>query len=180
MAKTQIFTEKLMRDPNAADQLRIADNYIRQLHQLGRHFALPKEYAHLKPLIDAYSDDQDQFVQLVKHIRDTVPPKQEGYVALHELYRTLLVRQVQHARRVRAGRALDWLKSHHPLLTAKQRLAWVHKLEQQWGRRRMKMMEEARKTSYSERLNTTEREQLLEAFWRAIDAEIDKGQLPHP
>lgn len=180
MNELRAFTDKLVDDPHAAEQLRIADSYIRQYKELGRRFALPAEYAHLKPVIESYADDIGDFVRYVKELRDTVPPRKDSYIALHELYRTLLVRQVQQERRDRIGRALEWLKKNHPLLTAQQRAAWARKVEQQWGKRRMRLMEDARRTTASGRLNTDEREMLLEAFWKEIDKEIEQGKLPRP
>lgn len=180
MSNLRLFTEKLLRDPESAEQLRIADSYMRQTSELGRKFVLPREYVHLKPLVDTYSKDLDGFVEYVKSLRDQVPPRSGNYITLHELYRTILVRQVQYARRARINRALEWVKKHHPELNAEQRAKWARKVEQQWGRRRMRMMEEARRMTHNGRLNVAEREGMLEAFWKEIDKEIEKGKLPKP
>jgi hypothetical protein len=176
----QDVTSELLHDPKAADKLKLADDYMLQQKRFGRRFILPKEHSILSPIIERYSKNLDKFVAYVKQVRDAAPARGAGYIALHELYRTLEVRLVQQQRRERANRALAWLAKHYPRLDADQRQRWMRKVEQKWGQRRMAVMEAARRKTHRDRLSTEEREELLKDFWEEIDNEIRTGDLPNP
>jgi uncharacterized coiled-coil DUF342 family protein len=178
--RTRAITERLIDDPQVVDKLKLVDAYIIQLHKLGRQFILPHEHAELKPLVEAYANDLPKFVAYIKAIRDAVPQRGNTYIALHELYRTLNVRQVQQERRARAGKAWEWLERKHPKLDYEQKTRWLRKLEQQWGRERLAYMDDIRRKLDKPRLTTEEREEVLDEFWREIDAGIKRGELPSP
>ena len=171
-------TDHLIKDPRAAEKLRLADSYMLQVERMGRQFILPSEHTVLEPIIDKYAKNFPRFVAYVRELRDTVQPRSESYIALHELYRMLEVRLVQQQRRERARKALTWLEKQSPKATAEQKQRWIRKLEQQWGKRRMAAMEEARRRTASGRLSTAERESVLEEFWTDIDQEVADGELP--
>ena len=173
-------TDHLVKDPQVADKLRLADSYMLQLQRVGRDFALPSEHSDLLPIIDRYSKSFPKFVAYVKSVRDTVPPRSSNYITLHELYRMLEVRLVQQGRRERARRALTWLERHHPELTYEQRQRWLRKLEQAWGKERMQTLDIARRKTSRGRVSTEEREAVLHAFWEEIDERVERGELPHP
>lgn len=173
-------TDHLVKDPQVADKLRLADSYMLQVERMGRQFRIPEEHSVLEPIIERYSRNFPRFVSYVRELRDTVQPRSASYIALHELYRMLEVRLVQQQRRDRARRALAWLEAKHPKLSSEQKLRWVRKLEQQWGKRRMAAMDHARRKTLRGRLSTTEREGLLAEFWQEIDQEVEKGELPQP
>lgn len=173
-------TDRLAVDPQVAEKLRLADSYMLQLQRMGRNFMLPDEHSILQPLIDRYGKNFSKFVQYVKDVRDTVPPKSSNYIALHELYRMLEVRLVQQQRRERARKALNWLEKNHPKLSFEQKQKWVRKLEQQWGRERMQTLDMARRKTARGRVSTEEREEVLEEFWAEVDERVEKGDLPSP
>lgn len=173
-------TDHLASDPQAADKLRLADNYMLQRQRMGRQFRLPDEHADIEPIIDRYSTNLEKFVAYVKSLRDQAPARSSGYIALHELYRTLEVRMIQQQRRERARKAYTWLERNHPKLTYEQKQRWIRKLEQQWGRERMAFLEEYRNKTKTGRLSTEEREELLQEFWTEVDKGVDKGDLPAP
>ncbi len=179
MLSRKAVTEKLLNDPQPASQLQMVDAYIDQRKKMGTKFVLPKEHSHLKPLIDHYQKDLDSFVDYVRDIRDDVPPRGNTYISLHELYRTLRVRRVQQERRARGRRALDWLEKNYPKATIDQKMRWLRKLEQQWGKDRFHAMDVARdKIKGADRLTTDEREDVLNKFWADVDNDIKKGNLP--
>jgi hypothetical protein len=178
MATFRELARQLVDDPTAADVLRLADNYIQQMEKLGRNFALPSEHKGLKPLVDKYAKEPDEFVDFVKSIRDQMPPRGPSYVPVNELYHTLLVRRVQNERRARLRRALRWLEGQYPKSTTEQRQRWLRKLEQRWGRERLATMEEARRKTGSGRLSIAEREVILADFWKEIDDMVSRGELP--
>jgi Ca2+-binding EF-hand superfamily protein len=173
-------TDHLIKDPQVASKLRLADSYMLQVERMGRQFRVPEEHSDLTPIIERYSRNFSRFVSYVKDLRDTVPPRSESYIALHELYRMLEVRLVQQQRRERARKALAWLEKNYPKLNSEQKLRWVRKLEQQWGKRRMAAMDDVRRKTLRGRLSTTEREGVLQEFWHEIDQEVEKGDLPAP
>lgn len=180
MAKRPDITERLFSDPKVAEKLRLADSYILQQQRFGRDFVLPEEHEELQPIIDRYGKSLDRFVDFVKSVRDAVEPRKPSYIALHELYRMLEVRLVQQQRRERAKRALDWLAKKHPKLDAEQRLRWLRRLEQKWGKQRLQYMDVERRKTAKGRLSTDEREEILAEFWKEIDAQVDRGDLPSP
>ena len=94
--------ESLLNDPAAAEKLRLVDNYITHRGRMGRGFILPEEHSDLEPLIEQYHSDFGKFVEYVKKVRDTVAPRSDAYISLHEFYRTLDIRLVQQQRRDRA------------------------------------------------------------------------------
>lgn len=173
-------TDHLASDPQAADKLRLADNYMLQRQRMGRTFRLPDEHAEIEPLIEKYSTNLSKFVAYVKNLRDQAQPRSSGYIALHELYRTLEVRMIQQERRERARKAYAWVEKNHPKLNYEQRQRWIRKLEQQWGRERMQFLEGYRGKTKTGRLSTEEREELLQEFWAEIDKRVDGGDLPAP
>ena len=172
-------TDHLVKDPKAAEKLRLADSYMLQIERVGRQFRLPEEHVQLEPIIEKYSRNLPKFVAYVRELRDTVPPRSSSYTAIHELYRMLEVRLVQQKRRDRARRAMTWYEAQHPRATTEQKHRWIRKLEQQWGRRRMAMLEDARRKTEQGRLSTLEREVLLTEFWEEVDSEVEKGYLPY-
>lgn len=170
-------TEELLDDPRAADKLRLVDDYILQQRRVGERFVLPQEHRDLRPVLEAYAEDFPKFVAYVRRMRDAMPMRSETYIEMHELYRTLEVRLVQQERRARAARALEWFDRNYPEATMDQRIRWVRKLEQQWGRRRMGAMMAVRRTTAYGRLSSAEREIVLRRFWERIDDEIRRGEL---
>lgn len=180
MARRPDIVDKLFSDPRAAEKLRLADSYILQQQRFGSDFVLPEEHEELQPIIDRYGKNLEKFVAYVRDIRNSVEPRKSAYVALHELYRMLEVRLVQQQRRERAKRALTWLSRKHPRLSSEQRLRWLRKLEQLWGKQRMQYMDVERRKTAKGRLSTEEREEILAEFWKEIDRQVDAGELPNP
>lgn len=175
---TAIRHEDLLSDPNAATKLRLADAYMLHTERTGRNFVLPREHAYLGDLLTKYGKSLSKFVSYVKDVRDSQVPKSRSYNLLQDFYRTLEVRLVQQQRRERVRKAMSWLEEQHPKLQYEAKMRWCHKVEQQWGRRRMEVMEAARKRTPRHRLNAVEREQILSEFWQEIDTEIARGKLP--
>lgn len=138
---------------------------------------LPIEHVELATLIEKYQGSFPQFVDYVRRMRDTVAPKSDNYISLHELYRMLEVRLVQQMRRDRARRALDVFESDNPTATWEEKTKWLRKVEQSWGRRRMATLDAARRKTGEGRLNTAERESILAEFWSEIDREIQSGKI---
>lgn len=171
-------TDRLLKDPSIADKLRLVDAYIAHRQRAGRRFVLPAEHAELESLIEQYAGRFPQFVDYVRRLRDTVAPKSNLYISLHELYRMLDVRLIQQQRRDRARRALDLYESRNPKATWEDKIKWLRKLEQSWGRRRMAFLDDRRRKTAEGRLSTEEREELLAEFWEGIDKEIKEGKIP--
>lgn len=174
---TREVTEQLLNDPGIADKLRLVDDYIVHRQRAGRRFVLPEEHGQLEGLIEEYGSNFARFVEYVRRLRDTVPPRSEVYVSLHELYRTLDVRLVQQQRRDRAKRALEVYERKHPRATYDEKMKWLRAQEQSWGRRRMAVLDNYRRKTAEKRLSTEEREDILKEFWRGVDDEIKAGKV---
>ena len=169
--------DQLMNDPEAAVKLRLVDSYIAHRERAGRKFVLPPTHSELAPLIEQYSSNFPRFVQYVKDLRDTVEPRSEAYISLHELYRTLEVRLVQQQRRDRARRALDVYEKRNPKASYEEKVRWMRRVEQAWGRRRMAELEAHRRRTATGRISTEEREEILKGFWEQVDDEIKRGDV---
>jgi hypothetical protein len=175
----QQFAQALLNDPNPANRLKLVDNYIDLFHKMGRQFILPQEHAELKQVVEEFASDLPAFVEYVRGIRDTVKPRSNAYISLHEVYRQLRVRQVQQDRRARGQAALVWFEKKYPKATTDQKMRWLRKLEQEWGKQRFIAMDTARaKLKSADRLTTGEREEVLDEFWKEIDDDIKQGNLP--
>ena len=73
-------------------------------------------------------------------------------------------------------RALELYERKNPKASYEDKMRWLRKTEQTWGRRRMATLEEYRRRTVFGRLTTEEREEILKDFWRDIDKEIKHRQ----
>ena len=174
-------TSYLLRLPDVGAWLKLADNYIQTYNRLPERFVLPADHALLQPVIEAFAKDGEAFSTYIRALRDATDGV--AYDELHALYRTVSVRVLQVVRRTRLRRAVMLLLPQlEPLLGRsigyddQQRVAKF--LEQCWGAMRMAAMSEQRISQQSKRLNTDDRGLLLGDFWKQLDLEIDKGEVP--
>lgn len=174
----QAITEKLLDDPEIAEKLRLADMYIRLYNENPKVFVLPRRYIELKDIIEAFALDLDKFVKYLRACRDSVVPQSQQYRELHELYRTINLRRVQQQRRDRLDQAWAWYERRNPKAPYDQKVRWRRKLEQQWGKRRMAALAEARRSTTNKRLSLAEMDDILAEFWAEIQREITEGKLP--
>ena len=174
-------TSYLLRLPDIGAWLKLADKYITAYNSMPEHFVLPVQHALLKPIIEAFAKDGSAFTTYIHALRDAT----EGVARdeLHALYRTVSVRVLQTVRRTRLRKAtLLLLPQLEPLLGRdigyddQQRVAKF--LEQCWGAMRMAAMSEQREQQQSKRLNTGDRTVLLENFWKNLDQQLDRGEVP--
>lgn len=174
-----ILTDELLSNHNAVKWLRLADSYIQMYNRSPSDFVLPRSHLKVKPLIEVYSDDLAGFVRYILGVRDSFPPASIAYSELHKLYRTISTRALQQERRHRLTTAVEQaLKTRGKPASAETKQAWARKMEQEWGRRRMQRMAEARAGTSANRLTVDERSQVLEDFWAEVDGEIARGELP--
>ena len=172
-------TDELLLDREAVKHLRLADNYIQMFNKAPRDFILPREHAKLKPLIEIYANDLNGFVRYILGVRDSFTHDTGAYTELHKLYRTISTRLLQQERRRRLTAAVDKaMEKRAKPASAETKAVWARKLEQEWGRRRLRYMTGYRDKTHRNRLSADERGEILERFWSTIDAEIAAGKLP--
>lgn len=174
----QTTTDKLLDDPAIAEKLRLADMYIRQYNESPKTFVLPRQYVEIKDVIEAFALDLTKFVRYVRACRDSVAPHSPQHRDLHDLFRTLNVRCVQQQRRDRLDQAWAWYERKNPTASYDQKVRWRRKLEQQWGKRRLAVLAEARRNTENRRLSLAEMDEILAKFWAEIQQEITEGKLP--
>jgi hypothetical protein len=174
-------TSWLLHVPDPATQLRLADNYIQTYNKLPTKFILPAAHGKLQPIIEAFANDVNGFVDYIRALRDA----SEGgaYDELHELYRTISVRALQQTRRARITKALSLLgealeKKLGRELTAENRVVVTSYIEKMWGAMRLEYMALEREQRRSERLTSEDRGLVLDEFWKKIEAELANGRVP--
>jgi len=172
-------TEVLLESPDTATHwLSTADKYMQSYAENPTGFFLPAEHLFLKPLVDAYADNLDGFVEYVRGVRDSLPRDSKGWDRVQRFYRKIMSRSVQQSRRERAERAVAKAEELYGRAEFHQRLQWIAKLEHHWAKRRLDFLAERREKTENNRLSVEERAELLEEFWDEIDTEISRGEIP--
>lgn len=181
MATLMDATQRILDSASPAEELRLADGYMRLWLANPNAFVLPKDHAHLAPIIEAYAENFTKFHRYIKAIRDEVfhahGPRSEQYVGMQELFRVAEVRLVQANRRERLRQCVEWFAKKYPQVTAVHRRAWARKLEQKWAKGRTAAMSAARRAAGG-RLSEDARREVLDAFWASVDESIANGDLP--
>lgn len=176
-------TNYLLRTPDAAVQLELADNYMQAYNKKPSKFILPAAHARLKPIIEAFASDTQAFSHYIRAVRDA----HEGIVfdALQQLYRRVNGRAMQRTRRVKQDKALLVWK---PYMEAKlgrkipysDRRRVEEYIEQAWGKMRLAALAEERALRRTNRLAREDEEIFLESYHKHFDMELDAGRLPLP
>ena len=171
-------TAYLLRVPDVANWLRLADNYIQAYNRMPTGFVLPADHSMLRPVIEAFAKDATAWGDYLRALRDAT----EGlvYDEIHELYRTVSVRALQVVRRTRIRKAvLLLLPQVEELLDRKvsydEQMVMARMVEQDWGAQRLALLERERNALTSKRIPTEERAAILDAFWANLDKKLDKG-----
>lgn len=173
-------TSWLMRAPDIAHWMRLADSYMQAYNRVPDRFILPKEHAVLQPVIEAYALDQDAFVQYLLALRNS--SEGPAYDELHDLYRTVSMRVMQTGRRARLRNATVMLvpiieETIGRQLRYEDEMAVSRFIEQSWGAMRLTTLASARNQRADKRLPTEERAAVLTEFWNEIDAALARGQV---
>lgn len=170
------FTSWLLDEANPSDWVQLADQYIQTYNKLGKErFVLPNIHSKLKILIEIFANDRKGFVEYIKGVRDASHAAVKSDI--HKIYRTILTRDLQAARRVRLNRVVDLYESTHGKLKYSDRLAYMGAVEKAWGKERLAYMKAYRLGK--KRLSLDEQANVLDDFWAIIDKKIDEGILPH-
>jgi len=153
--------------------LRITDQYIQAHNKDPKSFSLPKSYALLQPLIEAYANNPEGFLYYVRGIRDSIEKDSAAYAEVHTVFRRLNGRLTQQMRRERSQRAVEKAEDLYGPTGYHDRMQWVSQLEHSWAKRRISFLSMA---SGGVRLSLDERTELLIEFWDEIDTEINNGR----
>lgn len=170
-------TQTILHSPKPSALLELADNYIEMFNDLKDAFILPRDHAALRPLIEVFYDDLDGFVAYTKAIRNQLTQSERQDV--HLFYRRIATRRLQQTRRDRVERALAQIeKTLKRTLDGDERTRVISKLEQHWGKRRREYLDAHRRKSKHGRLSLDARAEILEVFYREIDEEITRNEIP--
>ena len=173
------FRTLLLKQANPEKTIRLADHYIRQYDELKDEFVLPKEHATVAPAIEYFVGDLAAWVGFVRGIREDLPKGSLQHRGVHNIYRTLYIRITQQDRRTRLDAAVaQAVKKKIIPNNYDVKLRYVKKCTQVWQQRCASYLKAHRIETESGRLSTEEREELLEEFWKGIDTEIKRGELP--
>lgn len=168
------FTVWLLQQKDPSKTILLADSYMRHYHKIGKStFVLPTEHNVIEPLIESFAEDHRGFVEYIKGVREQLQDD-DRKTAVHDVYRTMLVRQAQQDRRKRIDEALAVYESRRPKMQYDDRVNYVKRLEQLWGRDRYKYMDMNR--GHKTRLTTDERAETLARYWDEVDSRIQKGE----
>ena len=172
-------TETLLRNPDKVEEwLTIVDKHMTSYEDNPDVFLLPKAHEFLKPLIEAYSNHLEGFVQYVLEIRDNFDRRSLQFVQVQAIYRRLNGRYVQQSRRERMAKAIIKAEALYGEIPYTKRMQWMAEQEHIWAQRRLAFLEQQRKRLKLDRLSTDLRTEMLLEFWDIIDTEIYEGNLP--
>lgn len=172
-------TETLLRNPDKVEEwLTIVDKHMTSYEDNPDVFLLPKAHEFLKPLIEAYSNHLEGFVQYVLELRDNFDRRSLQFVQVQAIYRRLNGRYVQQSRRERMARAIIKAEALYGEIPYTKRMQWMAEQEHIWAQRRLAFLEQQRKRLKLDRLSTDLRTEMLLEFWDIIDTEIYEGNLP--
>lgn len=174
-------TSVLLRDPEVARWLKLADTHILAYNRMPEQFILPADHALLQPIIETFASDTNAFAQYIKALRDASDGL--AYDELHDLYRTVSLRALQTVRRARLRKAVVALiprlnAALQRQTTADEHVRVVRFVEQCWGAMRLASMAEERRLRKTNRLSSEDRTFLLDRFWAGIDKQLDNGVVP--
>ena len=172
-------TETLLRNPDKVEEwLTIVDKHMTSYEDNPDVFLLPKAHEFLKPLIEAYSNHLEGFVQYVLELRDNFDRRSLQFVQVQAIYRRLNGRYVQQSRRERMAKAIIKAEALYGEIPYTKRMQWMAEQEHIWAQRRLAFLEQQRKRLKLDRLSTDLRTEMLLEFWDIIDTEIYEGNLP--
>jgi len=171
-------TRILMRQPDIARQLRLADSYIQAYNRMPDSFVLPADHVILKPIIEAFAANTSAFAQYIKTLRDA--SDSHDYDELHDLYRTIDMRSLQAERRSRIRKAVallmpEFSRALERELTYEEQLKMARFIEHRWGAMRLAHLDQERRKHNSKRLPAEERATSLSQFWKSIETALDNG-----
>jgi hypothetical protein len=164
---------------NPAEWLDLADMYIELYEKAPKKFRLADDHLFLLPIIETYANNQGEFVQFVRTVRDEAGKTQ--YEPLHVLYRRILGRHVQKERRRRLTKGIELIEDHlHIRFTQGQVTRVATWLEQYWGMERTTRLEEARAATSGGRISTDVRTQICDDYWAEVDENLKNNLVPIP
>lgn len=178
-AEIAMVTGTFLRNPDKLKEwLTAADKHMMSYENDPNVFLLPKPHEFMKPLIEGYANNTEEFAQFLLKLRDNFDRRSRQFVDVQAIYRRVNGRSVQKARRQRIARAVAKAEELYGEIPYTKRMQWMADVEHEWARRRLAFLEEQRKRLRAERLSTELRTEMLLEFWEIIDTEIYKGEVP--
>ena len=142
---------------------------------------VPKDYAHIKGLVNAYYADLNGWYLFLKHLRDGSGwgTKDPRWRKLHELMRLANINATQNLSRSMAGEAADIYSQAHPFNKG-DRTKYMTYCRALWKEQLTLKLKNARSLSATTRLPQDERAEITDDFWQTIREQIENGTPPTP
>jgi hypothetical protein len=176
----ELYEFTLSNPEKGAKMLYLADKYLLMYDDLGEELKLPKEHDFIKPILEKFAKNPKGFSEWLFKLRNDLP-KCAGRVLINALYRKVMTRALQRERRTREDAAIRMaLKIGLINDDYATKQAYIRKIVLEWGKRRTEILDSERKFGKGPRIPLDEQEIILADFWKSIEAEIEKGELPKP
>lgn len=157
--------------------LKLIDDYIQRAEKMGS-VVVPKEHKEVQPFVDRFVKDFPGFVAYVKDLRANFMGA--GIVTtIDDAYSTFEVRrqgQMRHARERRLAK--KYIEKNGEFPNYEARVRYLTKAQQTWVHGRKIALAEAKRRKGSA-ISSDERAQVVEEYWAAVDAAIEKGVIPN-
>jgi hypothetical protein len=176
----ELYEFTLSNPEKGAKMLYLADKYLLMYDDLGEELTLPKEHEFIKPILEKFAKNPKSFSEWLFKLRNDLP-KCAGRILINALYRKVMTRALQRERRVREDAAVRMaIKIGLIIDDYAIKQAYVRKIVIEWGKRRTQLFDSERKFGKGQRIALHEQEAILADFWKTIEDEIEKGELPTP
>jgi hypothetical protein len=154
----------------------VADKYMQTKIANPEMYVLPKPHEFLSPMIEAFANNPDGFLEYILQLRDRFTKEDKAWTEIQSIYRRINGRYVQKARRERSARAITKAEDLFGETDFHSRMQWTADLEHGWAQRRLEFLDVYRSKYKSDRLDVDTRAEVLAEFWDMIDTEIHEGR----
>jgi hypothetical protein len=173
-------TEFFLSNPKAvAKWLTTADKHMQTYAAGPDELLLPKAHKFLTPLIETYARNTEGFIAYITTLRDQFSKEDAAWEQVQTVMRKVNGRFIQQLRRERSSRAIKAAEGLYGETDYHTRLKWVADLEHGWAKRRLAHLDDYRRKSGEQRIDTETRAEILAEFWDVVDTEIyERREIP--
>ena len=141
---------------------------------------LPRSLAIIAPLINAYYQDRDGWLEFVRYVRDNGPWDLASgrWKKVQDIMRTAHSNAVQFRTRRYAGLAADLKEKTFGKGQRGDRTAYKAAVQKLWKDQRKFKVSKARAESGKKHLPKDEEMEVIDKFWTQIESDINAGKFP--